>query len=296
MPENPVWKPKDEILTFEEVHQLVELFVARVGVEQVRLTGGEPLLRRGVARLVAMLDGLRSRGLKRLSLSTNGALLGRYARELVACGLDDANVSLDSLVPERFHQMTGGGDLDEVLRGIEDAREAGLKIKINAVVMRGVNDGEVLPLATWAYRADLPLRFIEFMPLDSRGMWSPEKVFTQQEIIELLSRVFAVSPLPRSEDPARYYLLNGRFRLGIVSTVSDPFCAHCDRMRLTADGRLFACLFSAAGVDLKDALRANGDPALLESRIAAAIAGKPGGFLERSAPTNGRIAMHALGG
>jgi cyclic pyranopterin phosphate synthase len=296
MPECPTWGSKDQILSLEELRQLVGVFVTRFGIEQLRLTGGEPLLRRGASRLVAALGELRAAGLRRISLSTNGALLARYARDLADSGLDDVNVSLDSLSPERFHAITGGGNVHDVFRGIDAARQAGLPVKINAVVMRGSNDAEVLPLATWAYRSKLPLRFIEFMPLDSRGLWSPDKVFAEREMIAVLSREFEVTALPRTSEPAAYYLLNGSFRLGVISTVSNPFCARCDRIRLTADGRLFGCLFSPTGVDLKGALRANCEPALLEERIAAAVSNKPRGFVEASAAMNRHPGMHVLGG
>jgi cyclic pyranopterin phosphate synthase len=296
MPECPVWGARDELLCFEELLLLIEIFVARLGIEQLRLTGGEPLLRRGVARFVAMLSELRHAGLRRVSLSTNGALLARDARELADAGLDDVNVSLDSLSEERFHQITGGGRLRDVLDGIDRAREAGLPVKINAVIMRGANDADVLPLAVWAYREQLPLRFIEFMPLDSRGLWSADKVFTERELIATLSRKFEIAPMPRTSEPASYYLLNGAFRLGVIPTVSNPFCALCDRVRLTADGRLFACLFSSAGVDLKQTIRVNPDRDLLESRIRAAVFNKPLGFVEKSALMNGHAGMHVLGG
>jgi cyclic pyranopterin phosphate synthase len=296
MPECPVWSAKEEILSFEELHELVEIFVTRLGIEELRLTGGEPLLRRGVARFVAMLSEFRCEGLRRVSLSTNGVLLARYAYELAGAGLDDLNVSLDSLSPERFRQITGGGNLRDVLHGIDRAREVGLPVKINAVVMRGTNDADVLPLARWAYRENLPLRFIEFMPLDSRGLWNRDRVFTEHELIEVLSREFEVTPMARTSEPASYYLLNGSFRLGVISTVSNPFCGSCDRIRLTSDGRLFACLFSSDGIDLKDALRVSHDPDALESRIRAAVFNKPGGFVEKSALMNGHAGMHVLGG
>lgn len=297
MPECPVWGPRDVVLSLEELHHLASVFVARFGVEQIRLTGGEPLLRTGAPRLVSMLHGLRAAGLRRVSLSTNGALLARHARELAEAGLDGANVSLDSLSPDRFHQITGGGNLHEVLRGIESAREAGIPLKLNAVIMRGTNDDEVPALAQWAYRADIPLRFIEFMPLDSRDLWSRDKVFTEREIVDLLARQFEVKQLARTDEPASYYLLNGHFRLGVISTISNAFCARCDRIRLTADGRLVACLFAAAGADLKSALRPTVDPELLESRIEAAIWNKSPGFVEESASTDRKnVGMHVLGG
>jgi cyclic pyranopterin phosphate synthase len=296
MPARPVWRAKEELLSFEELRQLMEVFVTRLGIEQLRLTGGEPLVRIGVPQLVATLSELRCAGLRRVSLSTNGVLLARYARELADAGLDDVNVSLDSLSPAQFRQISGGGNLRDVLAGIYRAREVGLPVKINAVVIRGTNDADVLPLARWAYHENFPLRFIEFMPLDSRGLWSPDKVFTERELIALLSSEFEIMPMARASEPASYYCLNGSFRLGVISTVSRPFCSLCDRVRLTADGRLFACLFSPAGVDLKDAFRAKLDHDLLESRILAAVFNKPRGFVEKSTLMNGHAGMHVLGG
>ena len=299
MPESPVWGPRKVVLSLEELHHLAAVFVARFGVEQIRLTGGEPLVRSGAPRFVSMLQSLRSAGLRRVSLSTNGALLARYARELADSGLDGVNISLDSLSPARFHQITGGGDLREVLHGIDSAREASLPLKFNTVVMRGTNDTEIPALADWAYRAGIPLRFIEFMPLDSRSLWSADKVVTEREIVALLARHFDVKPLARTHEsePANYYLLNGHFRLGVISTISNPFCARCDRIRLTADGRLFACLFSPAGVDLKSAMGPAVNSELLESRIEAAIRNKSPGFVDSSASMyRGKVGMHVLGG
>ncbi len=297
MPECPKWGGRDEILGFEEIERLARVFVVRSDVDQVRLTGGEPLVRHNVAELVGKLDALRTAGLRRISLSTNGALLARYARDLADAGLDDVNVSLDSLSPRRFEEITGGGRLADVLAGIECVRRAGISVKVNSVVMRGINDGDVLLLARWAFQENLTLRFIEFMPLDSRGLWSPEKVFTERQIIATLQQEFSIVAEPRTADPARNYLINGRPRLGVISTVSNPFCAQCDRIRLTADGRLFSCLFSPSGIDLKGAMRAGADADGLETLIRAAVAGKPRGFVEQSEEhRNARVGMHVLGG
>ncbi len=295
MPECPTWKRREEILTLEELYSIVARFVRRFGVEQLRLTGGEPLVRRGAVDFVAMLRDLRGSGLRRTSLSSNGVLLGKFARALRQAGLDDVNVSLDSLSPERFAMLTGGGNLREVLSGIESARAAGLAVKVNTVVIRGFNESEVVALAQWAMREDLPLRFIEFMPLDGRGFWSADKVFSEKEMLARLSERFAIDPLARTSDPARCYLLDGRFRLGIISTVSNPFCAQCDRIRLTADGHLFSCLFSPAGVNLRDALR-RGEDFALDSAIGQAVWSKPRGFVEKQAPVHREVSMNVLGG
>jgi GTP 3',8-cyclase len=296
MPECPVWKPPAELLSLEELRDLAGLFVRRIGIRQIRLTGGEPLLRRGVARLVAMLAELRSAGLERVSLSTNGVLLHRCAGELAAAGLDDLNVSLDSLAPDQFAYLTGGAKVGEVLRGIDAARGAGLPVKLNAVIIRGCNEDAVLPLAKWAYREALPLRFIEFMPLDGRGLWSRDKVVTESEIIAQLGSEFELERLPRTHAPAVYYLLNGRLEIGVISTVSNPFCAQCDRMRLTADGRLFTCLFASAGADLRQPLRTRRNLNRIESIIRRTLWAKPPGFVEKLGLSTGHANMHVLGG
>jgi cyclic pyranopterin phosphate synthase len=295
MPECPVWRSRTDLLRLEELHALVARFVGKFGIEQVRLTGGEPLVRKGVARFVEMLQSVRPAGLKRVSLSTNGAMLARAAAPLAAAGLDDVNVSLDALSPEMFSQMTGGGRVHEVLRGIESARRAGLRVKINAVIIRGLNQEQVVPLTEWAAAEDLPLRFIEFMPLDGRGFWSEDKVVAEKEILASVSERFDVSALPRTSDPASYYLLDSRFRLGIIATVSNPFCASCDRVRLTADGRLFSCLFAPAGIDLRKALRAGRFDAV-DSLVRDATWNKPRGFIERCNRGRAEVSMNVLGG
>jgi GTP 3',8-cyclase len=295
MPEEPRWQPKQALLSFEELHALAAIFVRRFGVGQIRLTGGEPLVRRGAVDFVAMLQDLRAQGLRRVSLSTNGVFLGRDARALLAAGLDDVNVSLDSLSPSRFAALTGGGELSRVLEGIESARKAELPIKVNAVVIRGRNEADIVSLTRWGYAESIPLRLIEFMPLDGRGLWSPAKVFSESEIVALLGREFEVARLPRNGDPATYYLLNGKYQLGIISTVSNPFCADCDRIRLTANGLLFACLFSPKGVDLRTWLRC-GSEREAERLIVETVRNKPKGFIELGVQPERRITMNALGG
>ena len=296
MPEAPAWKPRSELLSFEELYALAALFVTRLGIEQIRLTGGEPLARRNVVNFIAMLGRLRPAGLKRVSLSTNGVFLGREARALRDAGLDDVNVSLDSLSPARFSGLTGGGDVNQVLRSIAQARDAGLDVKVNAVVIRGRNENDIVPLTLWGYEHRLPLRLIEFMPLDARGLWSPDKVFCEKEIIAAVARHFEVVAMPHSREPATYYLLNYTYPLGIISTVSNPFCADCDRIRLTADGRLFPCLFSAAGVDLRSGLGAGQASGAIEQLIRTAVWNKPRGFVDRPVHTGSPVRMHVLGG
>jgi len=290
MPEAPRWLPRETLLTTAELLALARVFVEELGVTQIRLTGGEPLLRRDLPDVVAGLDRLRARGLDRISLTTNGALLERHIGALRAAGLDDVNVSLDARTPEVFRALTGA-EVGPVLRGIEAAR--GLPLKINTVLIRGYNDHEILPLARWAHEAGLELRFIEFMPLDGRGFWSRDKVVTGREVLDALAPHFPIEALARDASPATRYRL-GAGALGIISTISDPFCASCDRVRITADGKLYACLFSARGTDLRDPLRAGaGD---IAGRIRAAVWHKEAGYVAQPGYVQRPVTMHHLGG
>lgn len=295
MPEDPEWLPKAEILSFEELTRLARLFVAELGITNIRVTGGEPLLRKGVDRFVEGLQALRELGLQRVSMTSNGTLLGRYAEPLKRAGLDDINVSIDAIDPRRFFELTRG-ELAPVMEGILAARDAGLPVKLNAVIIRGQNEDEVLPLAEWAHREGLSLRYIEFMPLDGKGAWAPDKVVPEAEIIERLRGRFPVEPLPRTREPATYYQLDDGFKIGVISTVSNPFCASCDRVRLTATGDIFPCLFSPLSYGLKEALRGDaGDDELLE-RIRAAVWRKGKGFVANAGYVQRQVGMHALGG
>ncbi len=298
MPECPVWGPRENLLSFEELYALVSVFVSRFGVEQIRLTGGEPLMRSGAADFIRMLGTLCSSGLRRISLSSNGVLLGRLAGKLAEAGLDDVNVSLDSLTPDRFAQITGGGNVSDVLNGIEAARRAGLPVKVNTVVIRGFNETEVVGLCRWACREQISLRFIEFMPLDARGFWSEQKVFSEREILAVLGHHFELGSMETTDEPATYYTLDGKFQIGVIPTVSRPFCARCNRVRLTSDGRLFSCLFSPSGLDLRTPLRSGTVEPVIESLIAGAVRQKPRGFVElRDSARCGReVSMNVLGG
>src|SRR2546423_4316886 len=252
------WLDRDELLSFEELERLVRLFVS-LGVRSVRLTGGEPLVRRDFPLLVGMLaeiDGLRD-----LSLTTNGYLLERDADALVAAGLRRVNVSVDSLQRDRFFQITRRDSLPQVLRGIEAiARHPELRpIKLNAVALRGFTEEEAVPFAEYARRTGFQVRFIEFMPLDADHAWSEDAVLTGDEIRAILERVHPLEELPREPSAtARVF----RFRdgsggeMGFVNPVSEPFCADCNRIRLTSDGKLRTCLFSIHETDLRAPLRA----------------------------------------
>jgi cyclic pyranopterin phosphate synthase len=296
MPETPEWAPRDLLLNREELLRLARLFVTQLGITQLRLTGGEPLLRTDLEDCITELGSLRAAGLERISLTTNGTLLARRAATLHQAGLDDLNVSLDALEPERFHLLSGGrGAIEPVLEGIEAARACGLPTKINAVIVRDHNDDQVLPLARWAQAQDIPLRFIEFMPLDGNGAWSSTRVVPESEILEKLRTEFSVEPIPRSSEPATYYSLNGHYRLGVISTISNPFCTSCDRLRLTATGELYACLFSSQGRDLRTPLRCGENDVVLENIIRGHVWNKEAGYAANGYVER-PISMHALGG
>jgi cyclic pyranopterin phosphate synthase len=296
MPETPAWAPRDELLAPDELQRLARLFVHRLGITHLRLTGGEPLLRSDLETRIAELSQLRAAGLERISMTTNGALLARRAAALKSAGLDDINVSLDALDPGRFHQLSGGrGAVEHVLEGIAAARAAGLPLKVNTVVLRGHNEDQILPLARWAQAQGIALRFIEFMPLDGGGTWSRERVVTEAEILDILRPHFSITPQARTREPANYYQLDDGIRLGIISTISNPFCSSCDRLRLTATGELYACLFSGRGRDLRRPMREAADDATLETIIRGHVWNKEAGYAV-TGHVERPISMHALGG
>jgi len=296
MPEKPRWLPRAELMTASELHRLVSLFVQQLGIQELRLTGGEPLLRPDLPDIIASLNDLRSRGLQRIALTSNGVRLAQAADHLHRAGLDDLNVSLDAVTPSVFHALTRG-QIEPVLAGIAAAQSAGLPLKLNCVVIKGANDSEVLPLTQWAKARGLPLRFIEFMPLDANDSWRNDKVYTEAEIIDSLRQHYAVTALPRTSDPAQYYALDDEgYRLGVISTISKPFCSRCDRLRLDARGRLYTCLFSAEGRDLLSPLRSGASDAELLLLIRTAVWDKPAGYVEQPGYVERPITMHHLGG
>jgi cyclic pyranopterin phosphate synthase len=300
MPVKPDWLPKAQLLTRPELRRLLTLFVRDLGITQLRLTGGEPLLRKDVADIIAESAGLRAHGLERVSLTTNGVLLAEQAVALKAAGLDDVNVSLDALSDAAFKKLSGGrSTAAQVQAGILAARAAGLPVKINTVAMRGYNEAEILPLVRWASQQRISLRLIEFMPLDGGGQWNQQRVIPEAEMLGFLKDEFQITPLAETDDPARYYLLNGSYPLGVISTISRPFCKRCDRLRITASGELFACLFSARGHDLRVLMREGATDAEVLARIKAAVWNKSAGYAQEGAASGyveRPITMHTLGG
>jgi cyclic pyranopterin phosphate synthase len=266
------WLERAEVLSFEEITRLVAL-LSSMGVHDVRLTGGEPLVRRGFPRLAAMLAALP--GVRDLSLTTNGFLLERDAAALVEAGINRFNVSLDSLQRDRFYALTRRDALPQVLRGLELL--AGFPeahpIKINAVAMRGFTEEEAIPFAGLARRTPYEVRFIEFMPLDGDRAWSPDQVLTGQEVRAAIDAVYPLEPEPREPHAtARVYrFADGKGKIGFINPVSEPFCGDCNRIRLTADGRLRTCLFSLNETDLREPLRSGADDNELERIIREAV-------------------------
>jgi GTP 3',8-cyclase len=266
------WLERSEVLSFEEITRLVEL-LSEMGVHEIRLTGGEPLVRRDFPRLAAMLGDLEE--VAELSLTTNGFLLERDARALVEAGIDRFNVSVDSLQRDRFFELTRRDALPQVLRGLDALASfpEAHPIKVNAVAIRGFTEEELIPFAELARRTAYEVRFIEFMPLDADHTWSPDRVLTGAETRAAIDAVFPLEPEPREPHAtARVYrFADGRGKVGFISPVSEPFCADCNRIRLTADGRLRTCLFSLNETDLRGPLRAGADDEELEQIVRDAV-------------------------
>ncbi len=260
MPEEVTFLNRQHLLTFEEMERFVRI-AAPLGIDKIRLTGGEPLMRRDLARLVALLAAVP--GIKDIGLTTNGILLAEHAQALYDAGLRRINVSLDALSPERFRQLARRDGVDKVLAGIEAAKRAGFKpIKINAVSIRGVTEHEVVPLAQYARENQLEMRFIEYMPIGA-DHWEREKVYFAHEILEQIDNHVAPLVPAKHRDPQSpaldFEYLDGGGTVGIIASISRPFCLSCNRVRLTADGKLRNCLFALEEVDVKTMLR-NGAP------------------------------------
>jgi GTP 3',8-cyclase len=271
--EGLAWQPRSEILTFEEIDRLVGVFLG-LGIRTVRLTGGEPLMRRDLPSLVAMLS---ARGVPDLSLTTNGVLLPSLAQPLADAGLRRINVSLDSLVRHRFADMTRRDALDGVMAGLAAAEAAGLApIKLNCVVIRGTNDDEVLDFARLSRESGYEVRFIEFMPLDADGTWTQDSVVPSREVLDTIAGEFPLEPIEHGPEPATMWRFadGAPGAIGVISSVTEPFCSSCNRIRITADGMLRNCLFALEETDLRALLRGDADDAELAAAITTNVAGK----------------------
>jgi cyclic pyranopterin phosphate synthase len=279
-----------EILSYEEILRLAGLAVKR-GIDKVRITGGEPLVRKGVVGLVEKLSGLP--GVRDLSMTTNAILLREFARDLRRAGLTRVNISMDSLDPGKYREITRGGKLNQVWEGIETARREGMNpIKINVVVIAAFNDGEIEDFVHLTRKEPFQVRFIEFMPIGAGSEWKPENCISCREIKDRIERTSPLVPLTESGNghggPARLFKLPGAAgEIGFISPVSEHFCGSCNRLRLTADGKLRTCLFSEASTDLKTLLRSGATDQELERTLDEALLSKPshhgpmGGVMKR---------------
>ncbi|CQR46562.1 Cyclic pyranopterin monophosphate synthase [Paraliobacillus sp. PM-2] len=261
--------PKDQLLSFEEIERLAKLFV-QLGVKKIRLTGGEPLLRKDVTTLIDRLTNIE--GLEDIGLTTNGVLLGKKAQALKDAGLHRVNVSLDALDDDVFQSINDSGvSTKKVLDSIEQAQQAGLVVKVNMVVKKGMNDDQVIPMATYFKEKGITLRYIEFMDVGQSNGWNFDQVVTKKELFEQLTNHFELEPV----DPAyigevaqRYRYIDMDTEVGFITSVSESFCSTCTRARLAADGRFYTCLFASEGLDLRNLLRSNlDDQAILESIV-----------------------------
>ena len=263
-----IWIERHQVLSFEEIERLAHIFL-KFGIEKIRLTGSEPLVRKDLHRLIARLVAID--GLGDLSLTTNGALLADQAEDLYAAGLRRINISIDTLKPDRFRALTKRGDLDEVLAGLFAAKKVGMSpIKINAVIIRGTNDDEILDLVEFARANAFEMRFIEYMDVGNANAWSLDKTVTKKQILETVNSRFPVREVGRANGSAPavdYEFLDAAGEIGIIGSVTEPFCSSCTRVRLTADGKLVTCLFAESGFDLKAQLRSGASDHEIEKHI-----------------------------
>jgi GTP 3',8-cyclase len=249
------WIPKDEILSFEEIIRVTKILVS-LGIDKVRITGGEPLQRNGIENLVTRIGSLK--GVKTVDMTTNGWYLAEKAKDLSAAGLGGITISLHSLRPDRFKDITGLNALPKVLEGIDSAFNAGLKpIKINSVAIRGYNDDEIIDLVNFARERNATIKFIEFMPLDGLGIWSPDKMISGKEVLSIVSKYHTI--IPNGREPGSttttWSFEDGRGSIGVITPMTQPFCDDCDRIRLNADGKLLTCLFDINYYDIRSLIR-----------------------------------------
>ncbi|MCK9418931.1 MAG: GTP 3',8-cyclase MoaA [Nitrospirae bacterium] len=265
---------QSEILTSDEIIRIVRI-ACKYGVRKVRLTGGEPLLRNDIIQLIS---GIKNTGIQDISMTTNGQRLAGMAQKLKKAGLDRVNISLDTLIAERYHEITRGGEIDRVWEAIAEAERAGLSpVKINMVPVRGVNDDEVARFAALTLYKDVHIRFIEFMPIGKNGAWKPDAYLSKNEIMACVAAIGKLVKLPfKGGGPSRNYRIEGaQGMIGFISPISDCFCSSCNRLRLTAIGKLRPCLFSEMSVDIKTPLRSGASDDELESFYRRAILSKP---------------------
>ncbi|HEV3166006.1 MAG TPA: GTP 3',8-cyclase MoaA [Isosphaeraceae bacterium] len=299
MPETVEFLPRRSVLTFEEIERFVRV-VVRLGIDKIRLTGGEPLVRRDVPTLVAKIAAIE--GIKDIGLTTNGILLAPLAKALWEAGLRRINISLDTMDPQRFQELTRRTGFEQVIEGILAAKVAGFHpVKINAVAIKGMTEADVVPLAQFAREQDLELRFIEYMPLDAGNHWEREKVLFAAEILAILTKgIGPLAPAP-NQDPrapaADYDFVDGKGRIGLIASVSRPFCLSCNRIRLTADGKLRNCLFALEETDIRALLRGEADDDQIARVVRESVTAKwEGHEINTSRFIKPERLMHSIGG
>lgn len=273
-PEGIPLLPRNNLLTFEEITRVAGIFL-QMGGKKLRITGGEPLLRKNIEVLVESLSRLK--GLESLALTTNGFYLKALAGSLKRAGLKQVNVSLDSLNPSRFSSLTCYSQFEKVWEGIEESLSVGIQTKINVVALKGLTEEEILTFGRMALELPVEIRFIEFMPLCGTG-WHPEWILPIKEVRDILQKSFVLSPLPRNTEVAQsFQVKGGKGRIGFIASMTEPFCNHCSRLRLTSDGKLRPCLFSDEAIDLKPWLQGGSSDAFLIAKIKEAVRRKPKG-------------------
>jgi GTP 3',8-cyclase len=314
MPQGKVqWFKAENVLDYDEITRFVSI-MADLGIERIRLTGGEPLLRPKLENLIISLAKIDS--IKSISMTTNGLLLVDKVKQLRDAGLDSVNVSLDTFRADRFKAITGTDSFKKVIGAIEAADDAGLKVKVNTVIIRGWNEDEIVDFANFARNTGHVVRFIEFMPLDGSGIWEPDLVYSKKETIELIMRnIGKITPLTNSDnndnhennsnkiysnDPATLYSFSGgKGIIGFISSITEPFCGNCDRVRLTSDGRLLTCLFEKPGYDIRSMIRGRKSDQYIKKQILEDIRRKPEGiikFIKTRTLRPSLNLMHTIGG
>jgi cyclic pyranopterin phosphate synthase len=286
---NIQWFDEGSILTYDEISRLASI-LAELGVERIRLTGGEPLLRPNLEELISSLSKISR--IKSISMTTNGLLLRDKIEGLKDAGLESVNISLDTFKKDRFKAITGINGLEKVVDAVKAANHIGLKVKVNVVVVRGWNEDEIVDFANFARNTGLIVRFIEFMPLDGSGIWQPDLVFSKKEMVKVIAdKMMRILPLKcsytgndndiDSADPAMLYsFVDGKGLIGFIPSITEPFCHNCDRIRLTSDGRLLTCLFENPGYNLASMLRSGRSEHYIKGQIIENIKKKPEGIIK----------------
>jgi cyclic pyranopterin phosphate synthase len=302
MPTNNVeWLDDSEVLSFNEIVRLTSIFVD-LGIEKIRITGGEPLVRPSLENLINSISMIP--GIKGIGLTTNGLLLAGQVKQLSSAGLTSVNVSLDSFKEDRFKKMTGVKGVDKVISSIQNANDAGLDVKINTVVIRGWNDDEIVDFALFARDNGYIVRFIEFMPLDGTGIWKHDLVFSKKEMIERinlnLGEIVKHHTSDNQPEPAMLYsFVDGKGIVGFIPSITEPFCGNCDRARITSDGRLLTCLFENPGHNLKEFLRSGATDEDIARYIVDSMSNKPEGIIKMIKTKSLKPTlnlMHTIGG